>query len=91
MNPRDSQTVTLARRILTGIDYVAGFVCFLGIVAFVGAVGMIALYTAPRESFKGVLEMAENHKDRYVLIALVVCFLWCWARWRQLNKPQGPR
>jgi hypothetical protein len=88
MNPR---TVTLARRILTGIDYVASFVCFLGIVAIVGGAGMIAVYTAARESFKAVLEMAENHKTRYFLIALVVCFLWCWARWRELNKPSGPR
>ena len=91
MNPGDRRTVTLAKRILSGMDNVASFVCFLGIVALVTGVGMIALYTAARESFKGVLEMAENHKDRYVLIALVVCFLWCWARWRQLNKPQGPR
>ena len=91
MNPYDSRTVTLARRILTGIDYVASFVCFLGIVALVGGAGMIALYTAARESFNAVLKMAENHNERYVLIALVVCFLWCWARLRQLNKPQGPR
>ena len=83
--------MTLARRILTGIDYVASFVCFLGIVALLGGAGMIALYTAARESFKVVLEMAENHKARYVLIALVVCFLWCWARWRELNKGRGPR
>ncbi len=91
MNPGDSRTLTLARRILTGIDYVASFVCFLGIVAFVGGAGMIAAYTAARESFKGVLEMAENHKARYVLIAFVVCSLWCWARWRKLNKSRGPR
>ena len=88
MNPR---TVALARRILTGIDYVASFVCFLGIVAFVGGAGMIAAYTAARESFKGVLEMAENHKARYLLIAVVVCFLWCWIRWREISKPRGPR
>ena len=77
MNPR---TVTLARRILTGIDYAASFVCFLGIVAFVGGAGLIALYTAALQSFKWVLEMAENHKARYVLMALLVCSLWCWAR-----------
>lgn len=91
MSPSDPPRVTLARRILAGIDNVASFVCFLGIVAFVGGAGMIALYTAARESFKGVLEMAEDHKARYVLIVLVVCFLWCLARWRELSKPRGPR
>jgi len=54
------------------MDNVATFVCFLGIVGLVGGAGMIALYTAVRESFKGVLEMAENHKERYVLITLLV-------------------
>ena len=88
MSPR---TVTLARRILTGIDYFASFVCFLGIVAFVGGAGMIALYTAARESFKWVLEMAENHRGRYVLITLLVCSLWCCARWREISKHRGSR
>jgi hypothetical protein len=83
--------VTAARRILTGIDYVAGFVCFLGIVALVGGAGMIAAYTAARESFKGVLEMAENYWGRYVLITLLVCSLWCWTRWREISQPRGPR
>jgi len=73
------------------MDNVASFVCFLGIVALVGGAGMIALYTAVRESFKGILEMAANHRDRYVLIAFVVCSLWCWARWTELSKPRGPR
>ena len=73
------------------MDNVASFVCFLGIVALVGGAGMIALYTAARESFKWVLEMAENHKARYVLITLVVCSLWCWARWREISKLRGPR
>jgi len=73
------------------MDNVASFVCFLGIVALVGGAGTIALYTAARESFKGVLEMAENHWGRYVLITLLVCSLWCWARWTELNKTRGPR
>ena len=91
MNPSDPRTVTLAERILRGMDNVASFICFLGIVALVGGAGMIALYTAARESFKGVLEMAENHRYRYVLITLLVCSLWCWARWRVSSKPRGPR
>ena len=73
------------------MDNVASFVCFLGIVALVGWVGMIALYTAARESFKGVLEIAENYKARYVLITLLVCSLWCWARWREISKPRRPQ
>ena len=40
------------------MDNLASFVCFLGIVALGTGVGMIALYTAARESFKGVLKMA---------------------------------
>jgi hypothetical protein len=73
------------------MDNVASFVCFLGIVALVTWVGMIALYTAARESFKGVLEMAENHRGRYVLITLLVCSLWCCARWREISKHRGSR
>jgi hypothetical protein len=84
MNP---QTETLATRVLRGMDNFASFLCFLGLVALVGGAGMIAAYTAARESFKRVFEMAENHKARSVLIALLVCSLWCWTRWRVLNTP----
>ena len=77
MNP---QTETLATRILRGRDNFASFLCFLGLVALFGAAGMIAAYTAAREAFKMAGEMAENHKARYVLMALLVCSLWCWAR-----------
>jgi hypothetical protein len=73
------------------MDNLASFVCFLGIVALGTGVGMIALYTAARESFKGVLKMAENHRGRYVLITLFVCSLWCWARWREISKHRGSR
>jgi len=71
---------TLATRILRGVDNFASFACFIGLVALVGGTGMIAAYTAARESFKRVFDMAEHHTARYVLIALLVGSLWCWAR-----------
>jgi hypothetical protein len=77
--------MTIGRRIITVVDYLALAIALLFCIALLGNAIIQGLFFALRATVDSVASLAANRTDRTILIFAVVCVIWCWIRWKALT------
>jgi hypothetical protein len=80
--------MTLGKRVVIVIDYVAMTIAFLFLMALVANALMQGLYAALRVTWQVLNHMFTDHDDRIALVAVAVAAVWCRIRWKALNEPR---